>query len=341
MSRTSTSKILASNFYGPEPMIPVHYSISQLLRAYSWYNYVKDPSDAVDYTLKFFQASDEEKSTFNGGVNPTVATTLGWTCRMIAVNPDLEGSALHTKAKSMYEDLMEKAKLNQIYRIEARANEPSKAETITNFLNAELEYLLENSATMFDLINYATKVAAPQYLVKEFRDRLEALLEDDDKDLDESTVASIERLMDDADKYCDIKKENRKPRKERKKKVKTPEQLLTKVQYQEADKELNLTSVKPETFLGASQLWVYNTKYKKLGCYYAMDGGFSIKGTTLQNFNEKTSKEKRLRKPEEVLKMVLESTKPACKLILPSIKTQEMDLTGRLGSDTILLRVFK
>jgi hypothetical protein len=104
--------------------------------------------------------------------------------------------------------------------------------------------------------------------------------------------------------------------------------------------ELNLVSIAPEKIVGALQVWTYNTKTKLLGVYNADNAkGLTVKGSTLQNFNEQTSIGKRLRKPEIVLPNVLGAGKVQIKKILPDLTTKETNLTGRMNSDTIIVRV--
>jgi hypothetical protein len=129
-------------------------------------------------------------------------------------------------------------------------------------------------------------------------------------------------------------------RKKRVSKEKPVAVLVAKVQYQKECPELKLKSITPDKIIGAVQVWTYNTKTKLLGVYNAENAkGFSMKGTTLQNFDEAASMGKRLRKPEVVLKEVLEAGKIKLKKILPELKTKDCVLTGRINSDTIILKV--
>jgi hypothetical protein len=133
-----------------------------------------------------------------------------------------------------------------------------------------------------------------------------------------------------------------KSRKPRKRKAKSPDQLVTKLNYAKDFAELKLVSVDPKTIVGANQLWVYNTKTRKLGCYNAEDAaGLSIKGSTLQNFAESKSIQKTLRKPGVTLPEVLKGGKVALRNVLTEIRAAEGVLTGRINNDTILLRTIK
>jgi hypothetical protein len=117
---------------------------------------------------------------------------------------------------------------------------------------------------------------------------------------------------------------------------------VAKIKYCQEFADLKLTSVKPTDIIGAMQLWVYNTKTRKLGVYHAEDaGGLSIKGSSVVNFAENKSVQKKLRKPEVTLPDVLSGGKVFLRNVIENIRAVESALTGRLNADTILLKVTK
>jgi hypothetical protein len=146
-------------------------------------------------------------------------------------------------------------------------------------------------------------------------------------------------IIDDCGRIAHTAKLTRAPRK---KKVKPVDKVIEKLQFKKEDNEYKTASINPVDIIGASQLWIFNTKTRKLGCYNATDsGGLNIKGTTLTNFNEETSVHKTIRKPEVVLPATLKAGKVALRKVLTDINAVEQALTGRINSDTILLRVIK
>jgi hypothetical protein len=117
---------------------------------------------------------------------------------------------------------------------------------------------------------------------------------------------------------------------------------VAKVQYKKEDNEYKLASIAPTEIIGAMELWVFNTKYKKLGHYKAIDdSGFGIKGTTLLGYDETFSIQKTLRKPLEILTDFKKAKKPELKKFMANIKCKEAPLNGRINSDTILLKVVR
>ena len=143
-------------------------------------------------------------------------------------------------------------------------------------------------------------------------------------------------IVDDLDRIIKNSTAQRKPRK---KKILSASRLIKNLKYQQEFTDLKLVSINPEKIIGARELWVYNTRYKTLGVYYAANAirGLSVKGCTIQNFDEDASIQKTVRKPQEVLGVL---NKRSLKKQLKDMKTKEQKMTGRINAQTILLGVF-
>jgi hypothetical protein len=125
-----------------------------------------------------------------------------------------------------------------------------------------------------------------------------------------------------------------KVRKTRKKKEIPPAVLVKKVLYLPSDTKTGVTSIEPAEMVGAAQLWVYDVKRRKLGCYTATNGGgLSVKGTSVQNYNEKTSNVKNIRNPE---KQVREFVKGGAKY-WDQINAVPQPISPRLNRETLIL----
>lgn len=145
----------------------------------------------------------------------------------------------------------------------------------------------------------------------------------------------VENILADCQQQVVAAKSNRAPRK---RKEKPAGVIVARLQYQKEFAELNMKSVLPTTIIGASELWVYNTKYRRVSVYYALDrGGLSVRGTTLLNYDTSKSETKTLRKPEEFFKG---DGKRALAFALKSIKTKAIVPNGRINSETILIGAF-
>jgi hypothetical protein len=103
---------------------------------------------------------------------------------------------------------------------------------------------------------------------------------------------------------------------------------------------LKLVSVNPTDIIGCGELWIFNTKTRKLGKYIAAEfQTLGVKGTTITGFNENTSVQKTLRKPEEKLKEFKAAGKVQLRKFLDDINATDTKMNGRINEETILLKV--
>lgn len=133
-----------------------------------------------------------------------------------------------------------------------------------------------------------------------------------------------------------------KARKPRKKKEKPVSVIVSKLKYKAKDDEHKLVSVDPKQIVGCNQLWVFNTKYRTLAVYNAMGpAGLNVKGSTLIGFDEKTSIVKKLRKPTEQIKKLMDGGKVILRKYMDEIKCKPKEANGRINNETVLLRIIK
>ena len=147
---------------------------------------------------------------------------------------------------------------------------------------------------------------------------------------------ALETLMGACDVIIDSAKATRKPKA---KKAPSKEKLIAKVQYKDRDDKLQIVSVNPLELIESTEVWVYNTKTRKLGKYVAEENQhMQVKGTSLLFYDETKSIQKTLRKPEEILKEFKKAGKVKLRTFMEDIKTTDIKLNGRLNSDTIILK---
>jgi len=143
-------------------------------------------------------------------------------------------------------------------------------------------------------------------------------------------IGACEMLMQEA-------KVNKKPRA---RKTVPAEKIVAKLKYMKSDQASKLVSINPVDIIGAKELWVYNTKSRKLGKYIAEEyKELGVKGTSITGFSESQSVQKTLRKPEDQLKEFKAAGKVALRKFLEDIKAVDIKLNGRINEDTILLKV--
>jgi len=201
-----------------------------------------------------------------------------------------------------------------------------------------------------DLLNYPTK-AQLEKMDEQEADMWEQLKEGY-AHLDKPSIKKILAFYGEIEAACDMiaasQKATRKPRKP---KEVQKDKLVAKLKYNKEDGPLKLVSVNPIEIIGAAELWVFNTKTRKIGKYIASNidptgqgragSGLSVKGTTIQGFDENASIQKTLRKPEEQIAQFKNAGKVALRKFLDEIKAVDIKLNGRINADVILLKVVK
>ena len=350
-----------------EPVLTQPDSQHDLTRMLNWYSYNKNSDDARAYFLSYLKKYDmdvfEKLKTRTSNIS--IPTTIGWLCRIYSLNETLFPVKYLRNIKDETNRILQVISDDEQPKVEEQKTKPNIQENIQNQLreilgelDAEIDTFLSSGCkSSFSLYEWLQRKKIKHNHAKSVADYyknvvLKELRESQSGDCDQlsegysflskknlsSFIRFIESFVSDAEKWNDIarqiSKTNRAPRV---RKPKPPLKQVEKLQYLKQHE--NLKSVPPTQIVGATQLWVYNVKYKTLGVYVCNNPhGFTVKGCTILNYDESESLAKTLRKPEDVLPSVLESGKVALRKILPSIRTKEKKLTGRINKDTILLR---
>ncbi len=124
--------------------------------------------------------------------------------------------------------------------------------------------------------------------------------------------------------------------KARKRKPRTPGSITKKVNYQKTEDSLGLKSVNPEKIVDSKEVWLYNTKKRKLSVYR---GDLSVKGTSIVGYIDSKSKMKTVRKPEDFFKDLGTGKREISKRF-KELSGKELGVRPRINKDTIILRVF-
>lgn len=132
-------------------------------------------------------------------------------------------------------------------------------------------------------------------------------------------------------------KVNKKPRKT---KAVSKDKIVAKLKYKKSDEPLKLVSVNPADIIGSKELWIYNSKTRKLGKYVASEfNELGVKGTSITGFDENKSICKTLRKPAEQLKEFKAAGKVALRKFIEDINAVDTKMNGRINEETLLLKV--
>ena len=148
----------------------------------------------------------------------------------------------------------------------------------------------------------------------------------------------LEKIVDDFRQAYALKKSNKKVKV---KKVKPIDKIVGKLKYLKEDYEFKVKSLDPSKIIGMQELWVWDPKNCKLGIYYSNDpAGFNVKGTTLQNFSDERSVQKKIRKPKELWNICKGKRSRALNKYFNSSKTKEYPLTGRFNDGILIVNAF-
>lgn len=358
--RTTKSETYLVNhkYLGDEPSFKNQFTESDYARALNWYNSMCTVNDAREYIETYLKnvGRSEDLKKFKTVSDTWVPLTAAWISRMIG-----RGLQVSEKSKNFLE-----SKLRET--IDLRSSEQKNVEEkISNVISiqdrirdkasdliGDVEEMIDKKAefSLYDWLKsneipatYAPRIAA--YYAPVLAELIEAA-EGNDPQLNEgyknftkkqldARIVFFNTMIEDAERYADITKKIRKPRKPRAVSV---EKKLKNFKYQKEDTTFKIASINPEKIIGAQELWTFNTKYKTLTVFRAIDrGGLQVKGTSIINHDEKSSVTKRTgRKPEVYVEKVLNGGKIVLRKLMEELKN-DAPLAYRINENTILLKV--
>jgi hypothetical protein len=341
---------------------------TQVMRSLNWYAHTQDKKKSAEWLSLFLARNPRRQKTADavrrGDIWP--GPTVGFALRAGRVGLALRFGTLRTLVRQLKQ--ADKGVDTSSQVIEVVVDDKPKfniqermAEKTSEFLG-ELEGRFDDFTAELKgepkLVELMTQMNVPAVQVKtvqEFINKKISEFEEVNSTKDSQLLEAYKHLgkrqitamikwwtqaLSDANSYNVVKKAAKAPRK---KKAVLPEKLVAKLKYAKEFKELNLKSADPTTILTAQELWVYNTKTRKLGIYivdqYA--GALTVKNSSILGFDATASVQKTLRKPKDQLKEFSVNGKPAAKKWFKGVKSTEIKLNGRISTDVILLKVYK
>jgi len=331
------------------------------MAALNWYNYFFDAKDARKFILEFMETVNMPRVTvvmFNRLPDSQINSTTAALARMYVMG--WEDSERRKKVEARIMDLCRKgANLISEDKKQAAVKAVVPQKLPVNDLINDIEQMIdEESESLSGFYEWLkNKSAKPtdvrgvmEYYAGWFAELAEASERNADPQLKEAyaylTKKQLKERVDlfsgiiaDCESYLSNSRKSvvRKPRKT---KPKTADKLVGKLKFQKEHTELKIVSIDPTKIIGARELWVFNTKYNVLA-HYVSDQGLSVKGTTLQGFNEEGSQQKKLRKPADTLPLITGSTAKAAERAFENLKTKEASTNGRINEFTVILRAIK
>jgi predicted house-cleaning noncanonical NTP pyrophosphatase (MazG superfamily) len=362
---------LESLFIGDEPTFDDPKTDIGIIRSLSWYSNQYGPKESKKYTLEYTKQNKYAKDiqTKLSSANEELFTNLGFVCRMISRGANFGSEKVDWIDERIHDiitfspDTFVSSITTQKVDVQSKPEKTiqervfEQATFYINEIEGHVDNFIKNRTASFKCYDwFKSNDIKPIYMshikthYQPLHEELSIALDKSDEQIAESYshwtkkelrsfLEFISQIIMDCDAYSGTTKAIRKPRK---KKAVPLEKKVASVKYQKESVEYKIASISPTEIIGAQQLWVFNTKYKQLGWYKAEDeSGFGIKGTTIIGFNEYTSVGKKLRKPLEMLDDFKKAKKSELKKFLQTLTTTESKLSGRINSDTILLKVIK
>ena len=269
---------------------------------------------------------------------------------------------LEHKALALIEEKAEKAKEKPKVSIQQRMKEQVEGLVgdweglVDKFIFEDEKIDLKKFDPYKDMQVYGGGIVKPNHakIIKEdfdnmYREALE-VLEWQDPDIKEGYsfmdakmrkdfVGFYEKINQACDTIIQTGKAQRKPRKA---KAVSKEKLVQKLKFQINESSLGIASINPTEVIDAKEIWVYNTKTRKVGVYIVDDfkSGLMVKGTTLQDFNTQKSVQKTLRKPVEQIKNWTGTSKMKFMKAFKDLTTTDTKMNGRFNDNTIILKAF-
>jgi hypothetical protein len=290
------------------------------------------------------------RADFNQG-RDTAAWLRAEIVKVIAAGKDdideVEAKALEASKPAVYTPSIQERVRDAAYRM------TEEIENAIESFQADAENFDPKAFKMLNMLKAVEAKAAHARIIKEFYSKDLAELEElasgsTDEQLKEgyshrsrkqikNLIIFYQEIMAACTMLAQEAKVNRAPRA---KKTVPAEKIVAKLKYMKTNEPLKLVSINPTDIIGTSELWIFNTKTRKLGKYIAAEFNvLGVKGTTITGFNEHTSVQKTIRKPEEKLKEFKASGKVQLRKFLDDINATDTKMNGRINEDTILLKV--
>ena len=357
--RVSKSETYLVNlkYLGEEPSFKGPLSQSDYLMALNWYNYMCETKDAREYIETYLKNNNraDDLKKFKRVSDTWVPTTAAWICRLLNKGYEIPSSNEEFLSKEL------KFCLSKSVKEEPKQETNTPVVSIQDRMRERQHEIIGQIEEMIDtgedfsLYDWLKSNEIPAsycpLIIRKYTPWLLEMIEAHEKKDPQlvegysyltkkelqKKIEFFNKLVEDAEKYGSVTKKTRTPRKPRAVSV---EKKLKHLKYQKEDNTLKIASINPEKILGAQELWTFNTKYKVVTVFRAIDrGGLQINRSSITGFDEKASESKGCgRKPEIVLDKLQNGGKIILKKLMSELKSDK-PLQVRINENTILMKV--
>lgn len=325
-----------------------------LTEALNWYNYSSSLEKKKGWFIDWVTTNHPEVDvSVIEVINDGAFTTAGAIARLYTrglvdsdyLNRKLEAYSVKFYAEGNAAIILKEGKKTGIRRV---GEKDPRLSYLTGLIDTQLDVLIENGykQTGFDMSTWIeTNNPSPVHLSAinaRFLRLVEELTDDDVQIKEAYSHLSEDQSNNLLEFLLDIvsAKKIRKARVVRKK-TSSPTKQVSKLKYAVSDPDTGVSSISPTDIPGSKCIWVWNKKYRMVGAYHGEgDKEIGVKGTTLININASTSVWKKVRKPEIIIPQIMAANKIGMKKIFEGINSKCSKMTGRINSDTVILKAF-
>lgn len=151
-------------------------------------------------------------------------------------------------------------------------------------------------------------------------------------------IEQCQEVVEAVDSILENRKREYKPKKARKPSVQKITQL---VKYLPAEPVTNIASLPPEKMLGHTQVWIYDSEKRLLKIFQAKaETTLTFHRQSIDSVEESLCFQKKIRKPEEILPLIVQGTKTAVRKTFEGIRAKAQTTKTRTNEHTVFLRVF-
>ena len=335
-----------------------------LTKALHWYNQEKEKKDARAYLRGYVSTHvDRRMSDVVDSISDFyIVNSYGWAARVFENGGSL--SDKHLNALNSYIKELLQRQTQPV--VDIKVDKSTRLSVIDLMEEKVKDYIGELEGFVDDFISSGTDLnlydnlrsnTIPTPYCRYIRSWLDKkisefseITESGDKDIREGysniarrkqaqLIRMLEAWSADLDKYSQFKKANRKVRVKR---ARPAGVQVAKLKYKKEDTELGIRSVSPSDIVGASQVWIYNCKTKKLAAFRTDSAtGIQVKGSSLQNYDPEMCEQKRIKNPTETLSTLLSAGKLILRKLLTNLPNANIPVSGRISEDCLIVRVLK
>ena len=349
-----SDRISNSVAWGPEPKWADKPTVeADVSFAMTWYNYMSGPAEQMKWTLEYLETTNQPKSFIKqiSQIRDAEIYPTGSICRMLSRGAKLPDKML----------IRALGKLNELIKqghFAAKAEpKPPKMPAFMGIMSENAMGLVENilerihkgkikSAGAISF-SWAEKLTPAQLrpIIKDCREwagELRIAQAGTDDQLAEAYQHFSPLAKKVAISFLDKVASLKPAVAMRPKTPPRPERVVAKLLFSPHDEETGVSSIDPEELVGATQLWVYNSRTRKMGVYYASNGeGLTAHRTTMQGYNPSTSTMKVLRHPKEMLSQFMRQPSAKANQFYDKLKTVGKPINDRINRDTVLLKAVR